>query len=532
MLDPACGSGNFLYLALHALKDIEHRVQLEAETLGLARGFPAVGPANVKGIEINAYAAELARVSVWIGEIQWMRRNGFSNSTNPILDPPGYHRMPRRDPRAGRQRTRLARGRCRNRQSAVSRRQAADRRAGGGLRRPDVRQVEGPRAARGRSRLLLVREGGPASRIGQGDARRTRCDQLDTRRCKPPSLAGRDPRSSDLRCLVGRAVGDRRRGGAGVAGLLLGAGDAYRPKTRMDGEPADEIHSDLTVRRGASGIDLTRAIRTPENIGVAFMGDTKGGPFDIPGDLAREWLSLPANPNGRPNADVLKPWVNGMDLTRRPAGKWIVDFGWSMTEAGAALYEAPFAHVKEHVWPMRQRNRREAYRVNWWRHVEPRQGMWRALDGLPRFIATPTVSKHRLFVWLDAGVCPRPSVDRHRPRRRRHLRHSAQSLPRGLVAPARDMARKGQRSAVHANHHLRDLPLSGRALTRCPCRPVCRGPARRRHRQSCTTAGGTPEPLAQPARMGRVGGRAGAGLSEVPRSPTTRRRRRNLRPGR
>ena len=87
VLDPACGSGNFLYLALHALKDIEHRVQLEAETLGLARGFPAVGPANVRGIEINAYAAELARVSVWIGEIQWMRRNGFGNSTNPILDP-------------------------------------------------------------------------------------------------------------------------------------------------------------------------------------------------------------------------------------------------------------------------------------------------------------------------------------------------------------------------------------------------------------------------------------------------------------
>ena len=87
VLDPACGSGNFLYLALHALKDIEHRVQLEAEALGLPRGFPAVGPTNVKGIEINDYAAELARVSVWIGEIQWMRRNGFGASTDPILDP-------------------------------------------------------------------------------------------------------------------------------------------------------------------------------------------------------------------------------------------------------------------------------------------------------------------------------------------------------------------------------------------------------------------------------------------------------------
>ena len=83
VLDPACGSGNFLYLALHALKDLEHRVQLEAEAMGLQRSFPAVGPANVRGIELNAYAAELARVSVWIGEIQWMRRNGFQERKLP-----------------------------------------------------------------------------------------------------------------------------------------------------------------------------------------------------------------------------------------------------------------------------------------------------------------------------------------------------------------------------------------------------------------------------------------------------------------
>ena len=87
VLDPACGSGNFLYLALHALHDLEHRVQLEAEAMGLQRGFPSVGPANVKGIELNTYAAELARVSVWIGEIQWMRRNGFPGSRQPVLDP-------------------------------------------------------------------------------------------------------------------------------------------------------------------------------------------------------------------------------------------------------------------------------------------------------------------------------------------------------------------------------------------------------------------------------------------------------------
>ena len=67
------------------------------------------------------------------------------------------------------------------------------------------------------------------------------------------------------------------------------------------------------------------------------MGDTKGGPFDVPGDLAREWLREPANPNGQPNSDVLKPWMNGMAVTRRSADKWIVDFGWTMESEDSAL---------------------------------------------------------------------------------------------------------------------------------------------------------------------------------------------------
>ena len=75
MLDPACGSGNFLYLALHAFKDIEHRVQLEAETLGLQRGFPAVGPANVKWIEIKVDRDQLLRQSP-AGSSSSPRRHG------------------------------------------------------------------------------------------------------------------------------------------------------------------------------------------------------------------------------------------------------------------------------------------------------------------------------------------------------------------------------------------------------------------------------------------------------------------------
>ena len=74
----------------------------------------------------------------------------------------------------------------------------------------------------------------------------------------------------------------------------------------LDGETVDEIYTDLTARRGEAGLDLTKAQRLARNAGVAFMGDTKGGPFDVPGDLARQWLREPANPNARPNSDVLK----------------------------------------------------------------------------------------------------------------------------------------------------------------------------------------------------------------------------------
>ena len=71
MLDPACGSGNFLYLALKCLKDIEHRSHLEAAAPGLDRQADlATGRHNVPGIELNAYAAALARVTVWIGALQ------------------------------------------------------------------------------------------------------------------------------------------------------------------------------------------------------------------------------------------------------------------------------------------------------------------------------------------------------------------------------------------------------------------------------------------------------------------------------
>ena len=174
---------------------------------------------------------------------------------------------------------------------------------------------------------------------------------------------------------------------------------------RLDGQLVKEIYADLTARRGDTTADITVARRLSTNTDTAFLGVCRNGPFDVPGARARDWLRLPANPHGHNNATVLKPWVNGMDLTRRPAGRWIIDFGF-MADSEAALYEAPFAHVVEHVKPARRGNRVQQLREVWWRHQRPRPEMWAAVNGLSRYIATPTVAKHRLFVWCDARICP------------------------------------------------------------------------------------------------------------------------------
>ena len=400
VLDPACGSGNFLYLALQALKDLEHRVQLEAEALGLERAFPAVGPANVKGIEINAYAAELARVSVWIGEIQWMRRNGFNESTDPILKPldtiecrdailtpegdePDW---PKADvvignpPFLGGKLLLGGMG-----ENYTERLRKVYKGALPGF--ADLVCYWFHKAGKLASEGKVVRAGLVATNSIRGGKNRAVLDRI-VEHCVIFDAWSDEPWVVD-----GAAVR--------VSLVCFGPADAALP-VYLNGAETGQIAADLS----SGTADLTKVGKLARNRNAAFVGDQKSGPFDITGDLAREWLGLPANPNGRPNSDVLKPWFNGMDLTRRPAGKWIVDFGDTMGQNEAALYEAPFAYAQNHVWPMRQKSKVKGIRDFWWRHWCPRPEMWKALDGLSRFIATPTVAKYRLFAWLDTRICP------------------------------------------------------------------------------------------------------------------------------
>jgi hypothetical protein len=102
--------------------------------------------------------------------------------------------------------------------------------------------------------------------------------------------------------------------------------------------------------------------------------------------------------------DVVKPWINATDITGSPRGMYIVDFGTSMSESTAALYEMPFEYVRHHVRPDRIKNRRQTYADHWWLFGEARSAMRSAVKGLSRFIATPLVSKHRIFAWQSCDV--------------------------------------------------------------------------------------------------------------------------------
>ena len=189
--------------------------------------------------------------------------------------------------------------------------------------------------------------------------------------------------------------------GAAVRVSLIGFDDGFQAVRTLDGESVPNIHANLS-----GDVDTTSAHRLTENAGLCFMGTTKVGAFDLAPELAQRMLAAPLNPNRRPNSDVVKPWANAYDITHRPRGKYIIDFGARMNESEAALYEQPFEHVHQHVLPEREKNNRAAYRTKWWLHAEPRPEFREAAAGKCRIIATPRVAKHRVFTWLGANVLP------------------------------------------------------------------------------------------------------------------------------
>jgi type II restriction/modification system DNA methylase subunit YeeA len=388
---------------LSLLKALEKKVLAFAAIHGIQGMTPRVHPSQLFGIELNEYAHQLASAVVWIGYLQWKYRNAFDlENEDPILQVlENMHLM-----------------------DAIL----------------DTSDPNRPREPEWPDTDVIVGNppflGGKLLRTNLGDAYIDALFKV---------YANRVPAEADLVCYwhekaramveagkakrVGllatqkiRSIGNREvlkrikqtgdiflaysdrpwvLEGTTVHVSIVGFDNGTEIHRILDGKSVTSINANLTA-----GTDLTKARRLKENLGISFMGDIKVGPFDIDKATAQKMLAAKGNPNGRPNADVIRPWVNGLDITRRPRGMWIIDFGVNMSEEEAAQYEIPFEYVKEHVKPQRVGNRMQKRAVHWWIHGDAAPRIRKPLQLLNPYVATPTVSKYRLFVWLSNETLP------------------------------------------------------------------------------------------------------------------------------
>lgn len=408
VLDPACGSGNFLYVALSELKNLEKEVWAYTGGVGLQQPELSVTPAQLHGIEKNPFAAELAQVVVWIGHLQWLRNNGFLEGSpkEPILQ--ALHTIENRDAIL----TVDLHG-----QPAEPEWPEADVIIGNppflGAKR--MRKELGDTYVPALHSLFNGRLPGFSDLVCYWFEKARR--QLEIGKTKRVGLLATNSirQGTNLRVLERiKATGDIFFAwsdrpwildGAAVRVSLIGFDRGKEQMRVLDGSPVEKINSDLT-----SAIDLSSTKRLRENLKLAFIGTQRSGPFDISEELALTMLGDTNNSNGRSNSDVVKPSVNAMDISRGNRKMWVIDFGVGLPLEVATQYKQPFEYAVQNVKPYRDQSRSSLRGLPWWLHLWPRPEMRLAISGLKRFIATPIHARHRLFVWLLPSALPDHAV--------------------------------------------------------------------------------------------------------------------------
>ena len=393
VLDPACGSGNFLSIALRSLLDLEKQVIDYAAAQGWDGLTPTVKPDRMLGLEINHYAAELARTALWIGYIQWHQSNGFPYTQEPILTPldtirqtdaildwsdaanptepawPAAEFIVGNPPFLGR--------RSWNRNFERKYTLAVDK-----VYKDDLARS---------SDLCCYWFEKARRQIAAGITRRA--GLLATQNIRATFSRGVLESINETGGIF-MAYPDRDwlLDGANVHVAIIGFDDGSEMNKAIDANPVSRINANLT-----DGVDVTAAHRLPENAGIAFRGPGTA-PFDIPGDMAAGMLAYSGNPNNRPNSDVVMPVRNGQDLSSRPRGYYTINFA-NMPLEQASLYEIPFEYAKQAV-ELQGRD----LDGNYWQYRQSAQNMTAALLGLRRFIGHSVTAKHLTFVWVEAGT--------------------------------------------------------------------------------------------------------------------------------
>ena len=431
VLDPACGSGNFLYVTLEHLKRLEGEVLTALAKLGgsgrldLGDGT-TVSPRQLLGLELNPRAAAIADVVLRIGYLQWhLRSHGLTQLAEPLLD--NYQNIKQQDAVLGHNEDYS--------KTWPAEWPAADFIVGNppfigakymrdslgdtytlALRKTYAGQVTDS------SDLVMFWWQRAAAEVQAGRTERfgfittNSLKQTFNRRVMQPFLEGEAPPLALSFAIPDHPWVDNANGAAvrvaftvaePVNGVITGQLLRVITEQRAAGDDAAEvtfdnqegrIQSDLTI-----GADLDSASPLRANAGLSSPGvKLHGAGFIIMPEKATA-LGLGSQPKLN---EHIRPYRNGRDLTDKSRGAYVIDLlGLSSTEV-IEQFPAVYQHIIETVKPERDQNNRATYRDNWWIFGEARSSFRPSLVGLPRYIATVVTSKHRVFQFLDAAILP------------------------------------------------------------------------------------------------------------------------------
>ena len=458
VLDPACGSANFLYVTLEHLKRLEGEVLNQLHELGHAQdqlGFEGetVTLQQLLGIELNPRAAALAELVLWIGWLQWhIRARGNAAVAEPVVH--DYRNIDCRDAvlawdaqepahdAAGQPRTRWD-GVTYKRHPVTGEpvpdeaaqvpqwrylgaRPAAWPRADFIVGNPPFIGAASMRAALGDGYVEALRAAWPevpessdfvmywwqraARQVAAGQARRmglittNSLRQTFNRRVVQAALAA----GTHLEMAIADHPWVDFAGNAAVriAMSVLAPGEGEGELlTVTDERPGEFGEMQVTVKaqRGLIHADLsiganvaaTQALQS--NTGLTFRGVTLMG--------TGFWVE-PDDPLIALEPQIVKPLRNGRDLTDKVRGVYAIDFYGHTLEAAREVFPNAYQRVLIGVKPERDQSQRASYREKWWLFAEARPDMRRALESLERFVVTPMTAKHRTFQYLPAGVLP------------------------------------------------------------------------------------------------------------------------------
>ncbi|MFN7549477.1 MAG: class I SAM-dependent DNA methyltransferase [Pseudomonadota bacterium] len=466
VLDPACGSANFLYVTLEHLKRLEGEVLNQLNALGdtqdaLDLAGETVTLQQLRGVELNERAAALAELVLWIGFLQWhIRTQGRANVAEPVVHDYGNieHRdavlaYDRQEPMldaAGKVLTRWdgetvkphpVTGQPVPDEAArvvqwhyVNPRQAAWPKADFIVGNPPFIGNKRMRVALGDGYADALRAAWPevpesadfvmywwhkaAETVRQGQAERfglittnsltmifnRRVIEAHQTATPPLSLAYAVPDHPWVDSADGAAV--RISMSVGVRGSAEGRLQTVTQEREADGgEVAVElltrqgvIHADLKVGANVAGARRLQANDRLSNRGVI----PHGAGFTVTPDEARS-LGLGTVPGLEKH---IRPYRNGRDLTGTPRGVLVIDLFGLQADEVRQRFPAVYQWLLERVKPERDQNPRPKRRNFWWRFAEDQPRMRESIEGLPRYIVTGQVAKHRVFQWLDASILP------------------------------------------------------------------------------------------------------------------------------